>query len=88
MLKRFVHEAEIVHVRGSRYNSIDKFVGLEKASALKVLYMSNNNVKDWKEIDRLKGIVSSHHLFLSSLPILPTRPSSPLLFFPFLTFVL
>ncbi len=50
---------------GFRYNSIDKFVGLEKAAALKVLYMSNNNVKDWKEVDRLKGF--SDALFFSSV---------------------
>ena len=25
--------------------------------AMQILYMSNNSVKDWKEIDRLKGLL-------------------------------
>lgn len=35
------------------YNKIDKLTGLDKLKSLKVLYMSNNMVNSWTEIDRL-----------------------------------
>ena len=35
------------------YNKIDKLSGLDKLKNLKVLYMSNNQVSTWSEIDRL-----------------------------------
>lgn len=35
------------------YNKIDKLTGLDKLKNLKVLYMSNNNISSWGEIDRL-----------------------------------
>ncbi len=62
---------------GYRYNSIDKFVGLEKAAALKVLYMSNNNVKDWKEVDRLKGLPTYKLPSAVSCCTIPTNSPPP-----------
>ncbi|KAG8347299.1 putative Leucine rich repeat Leucine Rich repeats (2 copies) [Trypanosoma vivax] len=35
------------------YNKIDKLTGLDKLKNLKVLYMSNNLISSWTEIDRL-----------------------------------
>jgi dynein light chain 1 len=35
------------------YNKIDKLSGLDKLKNLKVLYMSNNQIAAWSEIDRL-----------------------------------
>jgi dynein light chain 1 len=35
------------------YNKIDKLSGLDKLKNLKVLYMSNNLIGSWQEIDRL-----------------------------------
>lgn len=35
------------------YNKIDKLSGLDKLKNLKVLFMSNNNVSNWGEIDKL-----------------------------------
>lgn len=35
------------------YNKIDKLTGLDKLKNLKILYMSNNMVNSWTEIDRL-----------------------------------
>lgn len=35
------------------YNKIDKLTGLDKLKNLKVLYMSNNLINSWTEIDRL-----------------------------------
>ena len=38
-------------------NNIEKLAGIEKLESLEVLFMSNNNVGDWKEFDRLKGLL-------------------------------
>lgn len=35
------------------YNKIDKLTGLDKLKNLRVLYMSNNLINSWTEIDRL-----------------------------------
>lgn len=35
------------------YNKIDKLTGLDKLKSLRVLYMSNNLISSWTEIDRL-----------------------------------
>ncbi|CBZ27430.1 putative dynein light chain [Leishmania mexicana MHOM/GT/2001/U1103] len=35
------------------YNKIDKLTGLDKLKGLRVLYMSNNLINSWTEIDRL-----------------------------------
>lgn len=33
---------------------------MEKLGALRVLYCSNNKIKDWSEADRLGPLVSTH----------------------------
>jgi dynein light chain 1 len=35
------------------YNKIDKLSGLDKLKGLKILYMSNNQIASWSEIERL-----------------------------------
>ncbi|CCW66029.1 unnamed protein product [Phytomonas sp. Hart1] len=37
------------------YNKIDKLTGLDKLKSLRILYMSNNLVNSWSEIDRLSN---------------------------------
>lgn len=36
------------------YNNIDSLQGLGGCSALQVLYVAHNKIKDWNEVDRLK----------------------------------
>jgi len=38
------------------YNNIDKLQGIEEMNQLKVLYISNNKIADWEEIDRLSEL--------------------------------
>jgi dynein light chain 1 len=38
------------------YNAIDKLSGVEQLVRLQTLYMSNNKITDWEEIDRLSGL--------------------------------
>lgn len=37
------------------YNKIDKLSGLDKLKNLKILYMSNNQVSNWTEVERLSN---------------------------------
>lgn len=39
------------------YNNIDKLHGIEEMHRLQVLYMSNNKIAEWEEIDRLRGLM-------------------------------
>jgi dynein light chain 1 len=41
------------------YNLLEKTVGIDKLNNLRVLYMSNNKIKDWAEIDRLSPLDGS-----------------------------
>lgn len=50
--------------------------GIEKLTALRVLWMSNNKVKDWAELDRLVGNSHLEELLLLGNPLLPP-PGSP-----------
>ncbi len=43
--------------------------GIEKLAKLKVLFMSNNKVKDWSEVDRLVACESLEDLLLVGNPI-------------------
>ena len=51
------------------YNNIEKPAGIEKLESLEVLFMSNNNVGDWKEFDRLKELPSLKDLLLVNTPL-------------------
>ena len=48
------------------YNLIEKMKGISSLKNLKVLYMSNNLVKDWAEFDRLKELPHLEDLVLES----------------------
>ncbi len=50
--------------------------GIEKLVNLRVLWMSNNKVKDWGELDRLAANVRLEELLLIGNPLNPT-PGSP-----------
>lgn len=43
--------------------------GLEKLSQLRVLFLSNNRVKDWSEVDRLSVLASLEDLLLVGNPL-------------------
>jgi dynein light chain 1 len=43
--------------------------GVEKLGNLKVLYMSNNKIKDWVEIDRLAALGKLEDLLLVGNPL-------------------
>lgn len=51
------------------YNNIDKLIGIEEMHRLKVLYMSNNKIADWEEIDRLKGLTELTDVLLIGNPL-------------------
>ncbi len=44
-------------------------VGIEKLSNLRVLYLSNNKLKDWAEIERLSQIESLEELLMVGNPL-------------------
>ncbi|CBH17522.1 dynein light chain, putative [Trypanosoma equiperdum] len=52
---RKIEQLDIPHLEQLwlSYNKIDKLTGLDKLKSLKVLYMSNNLISSWTEIDRL-----------------------------------
>lgn len=52
---RKIEQLDIPHLEQLwiSYNKIDKLTGLDKLKSLKVLYMSNNLINSWTEIDRL-----------------------------------
>ena len=43
--------------------------GLEKLPALRVLYLSNNRLKDWGELGRLAGLPALEELLLAGNPL-------------------
>jgi dynein light chain 1, axonemal len=51
------------------YNQIEKLVGIDKLTNLKVLYLANNKIRDWSEIDRLSSLHKLEELLLKSCPI-------------------
>lgn len=51
------------------YNSLDRLNGIENCTHLRVLYASNNKIKDWDEIDKLKELPDLQQLLLLGNPI-------------------
>ncbi|KFM24177.1 Dynein light chain 1, axonemal [Auxenochlorella protothecoides] len=51
------------------YNSIEKLVGIEKAPGIRVLYASNNKIRDWLEIERLTALPDLEELLLAGNPL-------------------
>lgn len=46
-------------------------VGIERLPNLRVLFMSNNRVKDWAEVERLSGNTKLEELLLIGNPLTP-----------------
>jgi len=51
------------------YNNLVSLAGIEKASNLKTLYMSNNKIATWNEIDRLTSLANLEDLLLVGNPV-------------------
>ncbi|KAG7669817.1 hypothetical protein KSW81_007961 [Nannochloris sp. 'desiccata'] len=51
------------------YNALEKLAGVERCSHLRVLYASNNKIKDWAEVERLAGLEQLEDLLLSGNPL-------------------
>ncbi|XP_046810134.1 dynein axonemal light chain 1 [Lucilia cuprina] len=51
------------------YNLIEKIKGLSALRNLKVLYISNNLIKDWSEFNRLQELESLEDLVVVGNPI-------------------
>lgn len=51
------------------YNQIDRLAGIEKCAKLRVLFASNNKIKDWAEVDRLTGLPELEDLLLVGNPL-------------------
>lgn len=51
------------------YNLVEKLVGIEKLSNLRVLYLGNNKVRDWSEVDRLSSLDKLDDLLLRGCPL-------------------
>jgi dynein light chain 1 len=61
--------AETLEALWISYNQIEKLVGIDKLTNLKVLYLANNKIRDWSEIDRLSSLHKLEELLLKSCPI-------------------
>lgn len=59
------------------YNNIESLQGLSGCVALKVLYIANNRIKDWNEVDRLKENKNLRNLVLVGNDIYPEKPDNP-----------
>jgi len=57
------------------YNLIEKTNGIQCLKNLKVLYISNNKIKDWKEVDNLKALVSLQDLVFNGNPLMEKHVS-------------
>jgi dynein light chain 1 len=54
------------------YNTIEKLSGLERCPRLRVLYLSNNKLKDWGEVERLAVLEHLEDLLLVGNPLCGT----------------
>jgi dynein light chain 1, axonemal len=44
------------------YNQIERLTGVEKLGRLRVLFLSNNRIKDWSEVERLASIGAKYSM--------------------------
>lgn len=51
------------------YNLIEKLKGLAGLKKLRILYLSNNQVKDWQEFNRLQEIPTLENLLFMGNPL-------------------
>lgn len=58
------------------YNLVEKLVGIEKLSNLRVLYLGNNKVRDWSEVDRLSSLDKLDDLLLRGCPLYDDNSSN------------
>lgn len=56
------------------YNSISSLDGLAPCVALTTLYLSNNKIADWAELDKLASLPSLQDLLLAGNPIYDNAP--------------
>lgn len=61
--------ASTLHELWMSYNLVEKLAGVEKCTKLRVLYASNNKIKDWSEIDRLATLPSLEDVLLTGNPL-------------------
>jgi dynein light chain 1, axonemal len=57
------------------YNLIEKLNGLERMKSLRVLYIGNNKITSWTEVDRLKALGTLEDLVLAGNPIAEDDPN-------------
>jgi len=57
------------------YNQIASLDGLQGMNALSSLYISNNNIKSWAELDKLASLPSLKDILLIGNPIYLEMPS-------------
>lgn len=50
--------------------------GIEKVPKLRVLYLSNNKVKEWAEIERLAALPELEELLLVGNPLVADLPTA------------
>jgi dynein light chain 1 len=54
------------------YNSISSLDGLQSCSKLTTLFMSNNKIKDWSELDKLQPLPALNNVLFVGNPIYDT----------------
>ena len=56
------------------YNQISSLDGLQACQRLRVLYLSNNAIKDWAELDKLAGLPELQDVLFLGNPIYDAYP--------------
>jgi dynein light chain 1 len=62
------------------YNLIDKLDGLQPCVKLQTLYIGNNKIKNWDEIDKLKDLPEIQNVVFSNNPIYDSVKDDPKLY--------
>ena len=58
------------------YNAISSLDGLAPCTALRVLYIGNNKISDWAEVDKLAAMPNLKDVMLQSNPIYDSAPDA------------
>lgn len=61
--------AETLEELWMSYNLVERLAGVEKLSNIRVLYLGNNKVRDWAEVERLAALEKLEDLLLRGCPI-------------------
>merc|ERR1719453_684440 len=59
------------------YNFVEALKGIEKLHNLRVLYLSNNKIKDFDVLDPLKACEKLEDLLLVGNPLYPDKSENP-----------